>query len=87
MEKQTRTIYVVTEAYIDHMGLLNNGNLEVFNTLLEAQEYLSKQYHENEQYLSEEMDSELDLDVGYAVMYFNDNSESSYEIDEREIIL
>ena len=77
--------YIVAVSYIDNFGQIQNQSPEVFNTEQEALDYLKKEYEENESYLSDEMDSELDEECGTMTLYFKDDTVSQYDLYVKEV--
>jgi hypothetical protein len=77
--------YIVAISYIDAFGQLQNQSPEVFNSEQEALDFLKKEYAENESYLCEEMDSELDEECGTMTLYFQDDTVSQYDLYVKEV--
>ena len=77
--------YVVAVSYIDNFGQLQNQSPEIFNSEQEALDYLKEEYKENEPYLTDEMDSDLDEECGTMTLYFKDDTVSQYDLYVKEV--
>ena len=78
-------LFILTCAYADDRGAINLATPEVYQTREDALKALEDEYHRLEPEFSETMDSDLDLDLGTADIYTNNDGYSTYQISEVEV--
>ena len=78
-------LFILNCAYTDDRGAIYLATPEVYQTREAALKALEDEYHRLEPEFSEFMDSDLDLDLGTADIYTNDDNYSTYKISEVEV--
>jgi len=78
-------LFILSCAYIDDMNTLGLETPKVFKTRQEAITALEERVAEYKDYLSQWMDSEIDLENGIADIYTNDDQNILFEIEEVEV--